>query len=221
MTDSNPKNRYLFLLVSLFALLLVSPLVGNSPVIRHLLSAAVTLLLASGVYSVSYERKHFIAAGVLGATGFFLIAANSVYQSTSLAVILLTVEILFFSYIACVMLSRILGEPVVSSDTIIGSVCVYLLIGISFAFFYMYIELLSPGSFSNTSAVVDGSGEGSAAFLYFSLVTLSTVGYGDVVPLTDFARTLAGLEGIIGQMYIAILIARLVAIHTMQNRELR
>ncbi len=106
----------------------------------------------------------------------------------------------------------------VTNDTISGAVCGYLLFGIMFAFVYAIIELLYPGSF-----MIDGKllrpdlrrfyyQHEISTLIYYSLVTLATVGYGDIAPVSLPARVLAALEAIAGQFYIAVLIARLVSI---------
>jgi hypothetical protein len=102
----------------------------------------------------------------------------------------------------------------VTRDVIAASIVVYLLIGILWGFIYSALNFLEPGSFTyNESDTV----KETSVFAYFSLVTLTTLGYGDVAPLTARARAFAVTEAIIGQMYIAILIARLVGIHIAQQ----
>ena len=199
--------------------MLLAPIVRQTPALSHMLHFALTLLLAAGVYSVSSERKHFVAAAALGFLGVALIAASSIVAERPILLATLLVEITFFSFIATLMLSRLVREQTVSADTILGSVCVYLLIGVSFSFIFMTLEVLNPGSFTGLDPANGLPSEPTSFFLYFSFITLSTVGYGDIAPLTEFGRTLAALEGIVGQMYIAILVAHLVAIHTMQRRE--
>ena len=83
----------------------------------------------------------------------------------------------------------------------------FLLLGLCWAFIYALIEVLNPGSFSVASITTAGS---SSAYTYFSFVTLTTLGYGDISPVAQVARSFAILEAITGQMYLAVLVARLV-----------
>ena len=101
----------------------------------------------------------------------------------------------------------------VSGDAIFGAVCGYLLLGIIFSLLFSSIETLSPGSFrlpetAGTAALPARLDRG--VFNYYSYITLATVGYGDVTPVTPAARTLAWVEAIVGQFYLAVLVAGLV-----------
>jgi hypothetical protein len=115
----------------------------------------------------------------------------------------------------------ILGDVVhggrISADKIYGAICVYLLVGFAWAFGYAIMELMDPGSFSG---VVDTDRADVGRVLqmrYFSFATLTTLGYGDIVPRSPAARTLATLEAMMGQVYLAVLIARLVGLHIVHS----
>lgn len=99
----------------------------------------------------------------------------------------------------------------VDANTIMGAVVAYLLLAVAFAYLYGIIEHIHPGSFSGISAET-GRTHLSDALIYFSLVTLTTVGYGDIVAISGPARPLAGLEAACGTLYVAVMIARLVAL---------
>lgn len=96
-------------------------------------------------------------------------------------------------------------------DRIVGAICVYLLIGLGYASIYETLDGVFPGSF-RFPADSAWTAPGPLRYRYFSFVTLATVGYGDVTPVTAFAGTLAALQAIAGQLYIGITVARLVAL---------
>lgn len=100
---------------------------------------------------------------------------------------------------------------------IVGAITAYLLAGVFFGRVFFFLELLSPGSFHGAEGAVITSGE----LAYFSFVTLTTVGYGDFTAALPAARSLAVLEGLIGQLYPAILIARLVTMELMSHKKNR
>ncbi len=89
---------------------------------------------------------------------------------------------------------------------IAGAVAIYLLLGLIWARLYQVVELVSPGAFR----VPEGESVNGASLTYFSFVTLATLGYGDISPVNIVARDLAVLEAIMGQLYLVILISRLV-----------
>lgn len=121
---------------------------------------------------------------------------------------------LFQIAVGMVCLSRVLDNSPVSTDKIIGAICVYLLIGVVFTHIYEIIYILDPDSFDLGSVYAGNAREPLElmVFFYFSFVTLTTLGYGDMLPLTAFTRSISTLEAIIGPLYLAILVARLVSL---------
>lgn len=113
-----------------------------------------------------------------------------------------------------IFLQRIFREQIVSADTILGGITVYFLLGMLWTVFYRISLLFNPAAIS----VTDGHFPISQ-ILYFSFITLMTVGYGDIVPLTPIARNLAVLEAFTGQMYLAIFISRLVGLHISTSKD--
>ena len=113
-----------------------------------------------------------------------------------------------------VFYTEILNSEVVTRDTISGAVCIYLLMGVAFGTGYSLIESIIPGSFSYLGPALKAQTLSQFDFFYFSFITLTTVGYGDIVATAPFAKSIVILESIIGIFYLAILVARLVATRT-------
>jgi len=104
-------------------------------------------------------------------------------------------------------------ETEVTTDLIMASACAYILIGMVWAYFYLFVEVLRPNSFKLPWTPGDDLWD----FYYYSFVTLTTVGYGDIVALTKPGRALSILEALTGQLYLALMISRLVGLHASQN----
>jgi hypothetical protein len=122
--------------------------------------------------------------------------------------------IVFMAFLVVVILSFIFSEHEVTINVIYASIVVYLLIAIMWAFIYSVLESIQPGSF----AIGEGQIEvGKRLYIYYSFVTITTLGYGDITPTTDLANSFSFLEAVTGQLYIAILIARLVGIQIAQT----
>lgn len=123
----------------------------------------------------------------------------------------------FLTLVTVVVLVGLFRYETVTADTIVGAICAYLLLGVTWASAYAVVVLLSPGAFSVSPALAASARWGETALpvmpllQYYSFVTLSTMGFGDITPLTPAARLVSVLEGITGQMYLAIVIARLVS----------
>jgi len=128
----------------------------------------------------------------------------------------------FFVFTAVVVVRQALGRDIsVTVDTIAGAVCVYLLLAVIWALMFSLMELTHPGSFQSNGQMLASAHRHRAVgteLLYLSVVTLSTLGYGDVLPFSPQARMLAAIEAIIGQLYLAVLIARLVGIEASRPR---
>ena len=105
----------------------------------------------------------------------------------------------------------------VTSNTIYGAVSIYLLIGMSFSVLYVFMGVFIPGSFYIDEAHNPGGRLELSAFIYFSFTTLTTLGYGDITPISSYARSATNLEAVMGILYVAILISRFVGIYIAQS----
>jgi hypothetical protein len=120
------------------------------------------------------------------------------------------------------LVSRLFIVKSVTFDTISAAICAYLLIGVAWAYAFAVVELRYPGSFS---AALFQRPTGNAApllaslrtFVYYSFVCLTTTGFGDILPVSEGARSLSVMEAVFGQLYMAILIARLVGLEIAQS----
>ncbi len=123
-----------------------------------------------------------------------------------------------FFMIICVgsILYDVVLRAHVTLETLRGVICAYFLVAFSFAYFYYLIEYLNPGTFHFAEGEVSlfSYTHYISEMLYFSFVTLLTIGYGDIVAIKDVGQTATVIEGIIGQFYVAILVARLVSVYS-------
>jgi hypothetical protein len=127
-------------------------------------------------------------------------------------------------FVAGVLLRHVLGPDRNTRDAILGGVCVYLLMGSAFYNIFCLVEIASPGAFlAGGELLSDYQGQrlhdaGYPELLYFSFVTLTTLGYGDVTPVSPFARSLSTAAAVTGQLYLTILMAALVGMHIAERR---
>jgi hypothetical protein len=132
----------------------------------------------------------------------------------------------FFAYAIWAILIFTLASRRVTFNTVCASLCIYMLLGLVWALAYSVVDLLIPGAFTWTLAGRSPTprmrvGKGDTAVLYFSFATLTTLGYGDIVPTSPICRMLATVEAITGQLYLAVLVARLVGLHIAESIDQR
>jgi hypothetical protein len=204
------------LLVLLVAAIFIAPVViPYGELFRVFADTTMTLILISGVVAVSEHRRFAVALIVVSALVIIFrwsewIAPASVgpelRQVSSLIALLV---------LAVAVGLNVFGSGHAMSDRIFGGIVLYLLIGLMFAVGYEVVDRRVADAFAGRSA----HHEEVAQWVYFSFVTLTTVGYGDITPIARAARSMAILEALIGQLYPAIIIARLVSLQdTTQTR---
>jgi hypothetical protein len=115
--------------------------------------------------------------------------------------------------LAAILLAEVLAKGHVSSMRIQGAIAVYLLLGIAWAHAYHLVNVANPHAF----VVQTGTPTSPSEWVYYSFTTLTTLGYGDILPVTRISRMLCVAESLTGQLYLAVLIARLVAIHVSES----
>jgi Ion channel len=205
------------LLIAMLLLLVVEPFFSLRSFGRVAFDMMVAVVLIAAIWAVSQHRR-LLGIGLLLAAPLFLARlVLYVVDIHWLAVLWPLLAIAFFAFTAAVLLRQVLYDATVTVDTIAGSISVYLLLGVIWALIFSLVEAVHPGSFHVNGSPFEASGSVYHSqvpeFLYLSLITISTVGYGDIVPVTQPARMLAALEGVIGQLYLAVLIARLIGLH--------
>jgi hypothetical protein len=206
-------RKYQALLIALLGLVVVFPLVGSAADTRLVLYLFVTLVFLTSLVVIFDDRGQRVAAALLGVpslaglwTGYLLPGAPRL----PLAVGFHLLAILFFAFTIRVVLRDVFRERDVSVDGVCGAFCGYLMTALAFAHLYNVLELLAPGSFRGADFTPQMADEHRHYLLtYFSLITLTTVGFGDVTP-AGAARGLVAVEAVVGQFYIAVLVAALI-----------
>jgi hypothetical protein len=174
---------------------------------------SLTFVLISGAYAVSQKRHQLVIASLVA---FPMLAAwwsSYLLKIPSLDLGGNILGIGFFAYTMTIILAYLFREREVSADVIMGAVCVYLLLGLMWGLVFSVLETFGPGSFR----FGEGQTTNVSNFIYYSFVTQTTLGYGDITPVSAPARSLSLLDAVAGQLYLAVLIARLVGMHIAQS----
>lgn len=231
-------RRHSALLIAIVFAFAARPLLGDNKAALVLFGMALVVTMIVSLYTVQVDelvgkrevleterRRRIIIGWVLALAAIaerasiFIAPSHLLYVTGSIG------WLLFFCYITWTQLRGLLRQRQVTRETISMAVAVYLLLGLTWGLLYIVIFELQPdafnfeGSSAPTASELTNQPSIIAVLIYFSLTTLATVGYGDITPVTLQARYVAVSEGIAGQFYLAILVARLVAMQLSPPRD--
>ena len=210
-----PIGRFLFLLISIILWFVLRPFLGGFAPMSFFVDLSITLILLSGVFALLQNRGVFIFGLIFALFTLVIRWMHHLMNISSLEIINNVLSILFMGFIVGIILSYLYREEEITSDVIMAAICGYFLIGLLWSSVYFLLVALVPESFQFSQTL----GSGAEDFAYYSFVTLTTLGYGDITPVTTPARSLSVLESVMGQLYLAVLVARLVGIHIAQSIE--
>ena len=212
------SQRYNYLLLLLIALFLLSPF-WHDKIGRFIHDIFLFLAILAIIDAFHVKQKiHKVFYRILA---LFVLLLDTViwFELVPKNFILICLNALietgFLGIAIYMILKHIFFEDRVTQDTVKGGITVYLLMGIIFAILYRAIHLFSPQSFYLPFAAQDSTFDP----FYFSFLTLTTVGYGDIVPISPLVRVLTNLEGINGILYPATIIARLVSLYIIHDNK--
>jgi voltage-gated potassium channel len=220
-TETVTKWRFQLLLLVLLSLYAVAPFIEK----RWFSDLVATAVTVFAVASVSEKRGLLLVFSMLAV---FVIAGTWYahwFPGYSTAVAVHSLDALFQALVVGAILAHVFKSTRITRETIAGAICAYLLIGAMWAHVFSIIENVAPGSFAydtieaETTSGPEPIRDQYDRFTYFSFVTLTTLGYGDITPVTRPAKNLAALEAIFGQLYLAVLIARLVGQQALWDKE--
>jgi hypothetical protein len=201
------------LLIVLGVFFISAPFVEEIKGGELIVSILFSLVLVSAVLAVAASKRVLVIAIVLAIPGIAGRWVNHFRPDLVPPAVFLVAGLLLIAFVIAHLLGFVLRAPVVTAEVLCASISAYLMLGLSWAMAYWLVDRLTPGgAFSFNTNAGPRSIEGFSGF-YFSFITLSTVGYGDITPVSRIARWLAAMEAMIGQLYVAVLIARLVALY--------
>jgi hypothetical protein len=202
------------LLVALVLLLISAPFVEELEGGHFILSFLFSLVLLAAVLAVANRGRTLAIALVLAIPAITARWINQVRPNVVHPAVFLVLALLLLAYVIGHLLYFILHARVVTTEVLCAAIAVYLMLGLTWTVAYWLVDQLTPGgAFSFNINRGAQSMNGFTGF-YFSFITLSTVGYGDISPVSQAARWLAAMEAMTGLLYVAVLIARLVSLYS-------
>ncbi len=203
------KHRIVLLLITILCFIIGGPFVDEIFRSEFIPDLLLTIAFIFAIYAISLEKKYIYIGLLLAGPMFTSIWISYLVKSLEFYVIGELFGALFVGFVISLMVKFIFQEKEVTKEVIYAAVVVYLLIGIMWSFFYFMLDYFYPESFSFPEI----PSPTLYRYLYFSYVTLTTLGYGDVAPLTNKGGSLVILEAIVGQIYLVVIVAWLVGMH--------
>ena len=203
-------GRFLYLLLGLIILYVLSFLLPTATITaKVLISISYLLILLAGLWAADSGNHVLFRLGAITAAPAFCfnLAADFVFVEWVQAWDLIFVA-LFLGIVCFAIFIYLLRSTRVTAEVLFAAVSVYLLLALLWAVFYALVDMAWPHAFATAQSL-----QKENVFLYFSIVTQSTLGYGDIVPVHRVARLLASVQAIVGQIYLTVLVAALVGMH--------
>lgn len=215
LSDKFRAHRYTYLFIAIIAQLTLLPLLEKEG--RMLVPFLFLLIVVTVLWTLDIRRIIFWLCFGLGFIGFVITLSGLISNLPSKDTFYLTLTglsfiILFLVIVIAIFLTKIFSEDKVTSESIKGGISIYFLLGYLWVYLYRLVLLINNEAISFPEHASELS-----YILYFSFTTLTTLGYGDIIPVSLLARNLTILESTIGQIYLTVLIARLVGLQLMHR----
>ncbi len=213
------RGRYVWLMLGLLFTTMIGPLIGTFGILHEFYVGDLILLVLFVIIATTFFRsiKPAIILGIMmfGAISFGALSRLDGMPQLTLSIVGASFEACLLLYMTYLVSREVFTSSSVDADIIFGSISIYLLLGAIFAELYSISPRVDPGSFNGLISMVDEDPSlgPNRSMLYYSFTTLTTLGYGDITPVASVCRTISNFEAVIGQLYLTVLVARLVGQH--------
>lgn len=212
--DQLPFRSAAVLFFTLVLLVLFAPLAGTLRV--PILNLLLTMVIIAAVNLAATNRRTVLLGLILGLPALVFAWLGRVGATNILIVLRYVAFVLLMAVVFVMMLRAVMRARTVTREVVLLGLSCYLLLGLLWAAAYATLELVQPESFAMPADATATAVFGVAS--YFSFVTLTSTGFGDVLPLTPIARGLANLESVTGVLFVAVFISRLIAAYEVERR---
>lgn len=212
MNPVSEKNNFLYLTIGIVVLLFVGAISDQfEGLVGHQLIQAFSIInIVVGIYGFKAEERWFHSTiGLIGST-LFVVAIGIILEVLQLYYLHLILLFCFYLWAIWLAGRLVLVPGVVDVNRIVGAICLYLLMGLVWTLMYLFIAQAIPNAFNGVEQLVWYDNFADVA--YYSFVTLTTLGYGDISPIAPIARFLVYMEAVAGVFYMAIMVASLIGV---------
>jgi len=204
------EERFFILICLILGLLLLVPILNRFVAVHIFLDIFLTAIVASMVYTIGHKKRYVIGGVLFAIVMLASLWLQYFFQSKGIAAIAMISGILFTAVVIASILGSMFKSEMINREIIYQAILLYLLAALLWAFLYTFFELVDPASFNIN---LDQPQSYLLVFQYYSFVTITTLGYGDITPVTELAKAFSVLEAVIGQLYLVVVVAWLVGMH--------
>lgn len=198
------KTNVVLLLALCMIIFVVPAITRQSLFLTRILLAIIAI---SGLFAADFSKSAFRILATIVTLLILTSAVDLIFpESQNLSILTFFLNTLYFIIVTIALVAHVARAREVDSSTLLCAINSYLLIGLTLSILFMILDLFVPGSFSQIDATV----EGLSSFIYYGFVTLTTLGYGDITPDTQVARSLASFTALFGQLYLVIIMALII-----------
>ncbi len=219
MKPVSEKNNFVYLTVGIVLLLFVGAMVDQFPGApgQHLVQAFSVINIGIGLFGFKSSRLWFLSGAGLVGSVLVVVLVGITLELLELYYLHLLLLFCFDLWAIWLAMKQVLFSGTIDTNKIVGAICIYLLMGLIWAMMYLFLAQAIPGAFNGIEQVVWYHNFADVA--YYSFVTLTTLGYGDISPVAPVARFLVYMEAVVGVFYMAILVASLIGVSINESQK--
>jgi voltage-gated potassium channel len=219
MKPVSEKSNFLYLTIGIVVLLFVGAVSDQfEGMIGHQLVQAFSVInIVVGIYGFKSEKMWFHSTFGITVSVISIVAIGIVLELLHLYYLHLILLFSFYLWAIWLAGRQVLFSGAVDMNRIVGAICIYLLMGLIWTLMYLFIAQAIPGAFNGVEQMVWYDNFADVA--YYSYVTLTTLGYGDISPVAPIARFLVYMEAVVGVFYMAILVASLIGVGITESQK--
>ena len=218
MSHITKENNFVYLAVGLVLMLFIGALLEYIPgdIGPIIIQAATIAALLIGAWSIKGNRSRFVANIAFVLMMLLLVVGGLILDRAGFSYTHLLLLLCFFIWMTWLVAHQVLFTGGITSNDIVGAICIYMMLGLIWAILYLFLAEIVPGAFNGLPQAPWLDNFSTA--IYFSFVTITTLGFGDISPVLPLARFLVFMEAIVGVFYMAILVASLIGVR-MSDRD--
>ena len=207
---SKAKEKFLIPLCLILGLIVWVPILEMFVVLSIFIDIFLSVIFISMVYTISQKKSHLLIGTLLSLVMLASMWSQYFYQNPHVFAVGKLFGVLFIVMVIGNILAFIFKSEEVTKEVIFAAMLVYLLAALLWSFAYGFLEIVDPASFN---VALGQDYRYQMKYIYFSFVTITTLGYGDITPATDLAKSFTILEAVVGQLYLVVVVAWLVGMH--------